>query len=252
MTEPASTRGFFGGWGDSFTAGDPDELLHIRTGIDIKVPLPGQGRTSDHRERYCIVRHLRHLHEVGLLRYPVRITKNRPGHGSPDFFIDFPNGRRVGLEHTDVGPQSYRKAEALAEPDTRVASLDLCYFTKHPRTRSVARLKKGLVPVNGRLRTPGWLDDEVESRWARFVIAGVEKKRKKLKAGGYDQCDEYELLAYDCTTLMCLDRDRGLAALRARTRGVRPFTRITIMDDSDVLYAVLPSGFARGSRGLRQ
>ena len=189
--------GFFGSWGQSFTANSVDELMEILSAIDVAVPERTRGRTSADRERYCIVKYLSYLSECNLVDFPVSVASNQPDHKSPDFFMESPKDGKVGIEHTDAAPESYQKAEAIAERDPNVMSLELSYYAKYPNIREIEDLKKGFIcsgkkPKGGRGR--GWGIGEVEDQWAEFVASAVAAKQQKVSSGNYDRCDAYELL----------------------------------------------------------
>ncbi|MBI3635219.1 MAG: hypothetical protein HY216_03230 [Candidatus Rokubacteria bacterium] len=231
--------GFFGAVGDVISASSATELLQLLKEINIDVPPRGKGRTSAHRERYCLVKYLSHLLCVGRLEFPITVRRNQPDNKSPDFLLGLVSGRTVGLEHSDAGPESYQKADAIADADSAVVFLDLPYYSKHPRIHARKSLAKGFVSAGAKLQGDGWMNDEPERQWAQFIAAAIRKKRQRIKRGHYDHCDEYELLIYDNTPTMALNYGKALLALKARVRTTKPFVRVSVLDCHQVFHDVL-------------
>lgn len=226
---------FFGAYGDSFTARDSDELREVLSGINTTVPQRSEGRTSAHRERYCVVKYLSYLLESGALDFPITVTKN-PEPRSPDFFVVSPSRGRVGIEHTDAGSEEYQHAVALAERDTSVQCLELPEYASPRQASDLQDVKRGFRKAGEKLSSSGWEDDEAEQQWAGFISDAISKKVTKATSGNYDTRASYELLIYDYTPLMALDYPKAISVLRECVVDASPFGKVTVLSTDRVLY----------------
>lgn len=91
-----------------------DDLLVKLDYLDKRVPARNQGRTTDHREHFCILRYLRRLAGEDLLSLPVTLRKPPKGQDPPDFVLEFDDGSRERFELTDGSTEKYQKRLSAA------------------------------------------------------------------------------------------------------------------------------------------
>lgn len=230
---------FFGRHGNEFTVGNRAQLAELLDTIDITVPQRSRGRTTEHRERYCIVKYLRHLGENHLLEFPLTVIKNQPGHRSPDFIARSQPTGQIGIEHTDAAPESYQKAEAIMELEPNVVGLNVSYYAANPEISTIEDLKKGFIYTGGIVKGRGWLNDEAERQWVDFIAAAIRAKEEKISAGSYDPCNGYDVIVYDNTPVQGIHYVKALAILRAQAAAFPRIRKVSVLDDRAVFYDVL-------------
>jgi len=227
------TDGFFSAQGDSFAAEDSAELRVRLDEIETTVPRRTEGRTVEHRERYCIVHYLRTLERNGLVEFPFKITKGE----SPDFRIEM-GSQTFGLEHADAG--SEENQQALTE---------------------LEKAAPGSVLEGTQIRRPGealrgrpYAGDEPERLWTDEVLTTIKKKTQLLPT--YEELPDYQLLLYDNTELGALTEwtvtelpERLARAIqewrKAESGRDRRFSRISVLRDRVLMYDVTGSAFLR-------
>lgn len=128
---------------------------------------PGRndGRTTAHRERYCLRYYL--AQEADKFAYPITVEKTE----RPDFVITDCTGRRTGVEHTDAGPEAYQRWLAQNEG----ASENLLFADGE------ARDAENRSPIE---------EAAVE------IVAAVKNKMGSINKSGYQQADAYVLMIY--------------------------------------------------------
>lgn len=147
-------------------------------------PPRNNGRTTAHRERYCLRYFLDR--EAAHFTYPIAVEKTE----RPDFVITDKTGRRIGVEHTDAGSEAFQRwlsqTENGAPPAEHAPAAG-------PKTR---------------------LFDQA----ATEVVRALEHKTASINKHGYQDADEYVLLIYVLSTVPVLydgDIDEILARLPA-------------------------------------
>ena len=223
--------GFFGARGDSFAAKDPAELRARLDQLETTVPRRTEGRTSEHRERYCIVHYLRTLERNGLVEFPFKITKGE----SPDFRVET-GCQLFGLEHADAGNEEFQAA--------------VTHWEKAPEGSELEdhRIRKPGEPS----QDPGYIGDEPERLWTAEVLTAIQKKAELLPK--YEALPDYQLLLYDNTEVLHVTGwsvtelpERLAAAIhewrQAEPAGDRSFSRISVLRDRVLMYDVTGSPF---------
>lgn len=204
-----------------------DDLLAKLDELDAEVPARNEGRRTEHREHYAIVRFLRFLAgERDLLPLPVTLRMAAKGQDPPDFTLEWPGGRRETIEHTDGSTKEYQQ-----------------------RLSEAARTgEQGLIlPVD--INTPR---REAAVMWADILFRSFLAKAEDLRRGGFS-IDH--LLIYDLTGLnLLLPLETGAPLLRNRIEGwlrreqpAHRFARVSILRDLALLFDLL--GEARLLRG---
>lgn len=217
---------FFGSLGNSFVAASDHEIRSLLSQVDATVPQRTQGRTRDHRERYCIVHYLRTLEQNGLLQYPFKLTK---GEG-PDFTVEM-GSQQFGLEVTEAGSPEHQRATTELEKSPQGSLLE----------GNVVRAPG--EPLSGR----PYVGDEPERLWTAQVLAAIQKKTEQLST--YQDLPDYQLLIYDNTefvvltgwTVTELPARLATAVQEWRDAGLKPgrhFSRYSILRDRVLMYDI--------------
>lgn len=149
-------------------------VQHLASFLDLtfskkgKWHLPGRnaGRTTAHRERYC----LRYYLAVNRnnFRYPIEIRKTE----RPDFLIVQGDGRTIGIEHTDAGPEEYQ------------------------RWLGMTGLKDGTFMVLQREHTKHYTRDRGSREAALDFQDALTNKLTIINKSGYRRADELVLVMY--------------------------------------------------------
>jgi uncharacterized protein len=190
-----------------------DDLLSSLDRFEQRVPARHEGRTSDHREHFCILRYLRFLAGEDLLPLPVTLRKPPKGQDPPDFVLELPDGRQETFELTEGSTQEYQRRLSVA-----------------------SRTEDGLVLPIG-INTP---EKEAAQLWAETVFSSFLKKTEGLMHGRYNLD---HLLIYDLTGLgLLLPLESGAPILKHKLQEwytkVNPayrFRRISILRDLALL-----------------
>ena len=169
------THPFFGSLGDSIEASNKAELLNVLSHIDINVPAKRKKRdadgklrkesvrTTDDRERYCLVAYLIALAGNDLLQFPLKVSKEE----SPDFLITSEK-TALGVELTDATSTDCQREMAETEDDTEIE-----------------------------LDGDGWVGKLPERQWVSEVLEAVEKKTRILNQPHYNLVQNNCLLIHD-------------------------------------------------------
>ncbi len=214
---------FFASLGNGLTAGSDRKIRDLLSQVDADVPSRVERRTSDDRERYCIVHYLRALERAGLIRYPFKLTKSE----SPDFQVEM-GSQLFGLEVTEAGSEEHQQAM------TRLARSPVGSLLEDNVVRGP---KEPLV-------TPPYVGDDEAQLWTAQVLVAIQKKAKLLF--DYQDLPEYQLLIYDNTGLgswTVTDWPARLAhaihaSEQAVPNSVRRFSNYSILRDRVLMYDV--------------
>lgn len=206
--------------GSSIRFENRDLLLETLDRLDQQVPARHEGRTTDHREHFCITRYLSFLAGEDLLPLPVTLRKPPKGEDPPDFVLDWPDGREETFGLTDGSTREYQKR--LMETSKDEESL--------------------VLPVD--INTP---EKEASQLWAETLFSAFLAKTEKLRRGRF-KIDH--LLIYDLTglgLLVPLERGGSILQLRirewqARETPVHRFKRVSVLRDSALLLDVGGTG----------
>jgi len=201
--------------GDSVKLANRDELLETLDRLDQPVPARHEGRTTDQREHFVMLRYLRFLAGEDLLPLPVTLRKTPRNQDPPDFVLEWPKGQTETFEITDGSTHDYQKR--LSE------------------TSGTAEL---VLPVD--INTP---EKDAAQLWAEILFSAFLRKAEMLKIGHFDL---NHLIIYDLTGLgLLLPLERGAPALRqriqewyAREKPAHRFGRISVLRDLALLLDV--------------
>lgn len=180
------------------------------------------GRRHYHEERYSLGLYLLALAEHELLTYPLRVAQGE----SPDFMLTWPSGELAGLEITRATEQWLQRAMTASEKE-------------YERRRvEVASPGEKLEPVCIPLSQAGWRDDEAEVEWCSLIRKAIEQKLAKLPNSR--PASHYDLLIYDDTPFLAVDRRKVLAAINRWARNLNEkmptFGKISVIISLDVLF----------------
>ncbi|MEM7482580.1 MAG: nucleotidyltransferase domain-containing protein [Acidobacteriota bacterium] len=212
-------------------AAETGQELRAKLGtLDISVPRQTEGRTTEARERYCIVHYLRTLETHGLVDFPLRISQGE----SPDCDV-IAGSNRFGLEIVEVISQEFARARTKLEEAPEGSLLE----------GTTVRLPG--IAMDG----PIAFGDEPERRWTAEALASVMKKSTKLK--DYRAFPAYRLLLYDnsewrVSTAWTVHElpARLAAAIReepALQSNAREFSEVSVLRDRVLLFDVTGSGY---------
>src|SRR6185312_3755702 len=99
----------------AFSSDTAEDFVRQLICTNIRVPRVGDGRTSQHRERYVMARFLATAYTQGLIDVPISIN-HRDNTGNPDFLLSF-GGTEIGAECVEVVPQEWYAIEAIRRRD---------------------------------------------------------------------------------------------------------------------------------------
>ena len=204
--------------GDSIDFADRDQLLEALDRLDQPVPARHEGRSTEDRERFVMLRYLRVLAGADAFELPATLVKHPDGaNRPPDFVVRWPkNDAEESFELTDGSTEDYQ--EKLTAASTDITAL--------------------VLPVD--IQTP---EREAAQLWARTLFAAFRRKAESLACGRYDLD---HLLIYDLTGLgLLLPLERGAPLLTtrirewlARTKPEHYFRRVSVVRDLALLLDV--------------
>lgn len=164
------------------------ELQKKLRGIDITVPPRGEGRKSEHCERWSICHFLASMSESEKLSYPLHIVK-RPQNNSPDYQLIM--GKiNIGIEVTEAIPEDLAQFEAKNQN----VIIDLSLFKPDMKPKSTKELRS---IANSKTHGEGWDGEEQEIDWAKTIYKSIDKKTNKLKEPHFEKFTHNWLLIYD-------------------------------------------------------
>lgn len=231
---------FFGEHGDRIKFYDSNDLTIKLSQLDCTVPGRTKGRTSAHRERYCLKLYLLHQAKLRLLKFPLRVTKTE----APDFIISNAQNLRTGLEITEAGTEEYQRAMTELE--------------KSPVGTVLESGTNKLVKKGERLIGEGWNGDSVEREWVPVIIRAIVNKFSSLNKQHFQLAEINELLIYDNSHLaVMLDFNKALSFLRANILEVvtdvnfkKKFHIISIIHSQDYLGIISLGDKANGKNKI--
>jgi len=159
---------FFQKYGDKIEFGSAKDLRIKFSEINCSVPEATKGRTTDHRERYCLKYYLEELVKKEKLTFPLKVKKEE----SPDFLITMDNGVKIGLEVTEGTTPEYQRK--IKEFEKRFKKNGIGYEFIGP-----------------------WVDGAPECKWTEIIVMRIKEKLQKLNQSHFKSANRYELLIYD-------------------------------------------------------
>jgi uncharacterized protein len=198
--------------GDSIRFEDRDDLIEKLDRLDRRVPARHEGRTTDHREHFCIIRYLHFLAGEDLLPIPVTLRRTAEGQDPPDFILEWTDGRKETFELTDGSTQEYQRMLAAASgTDALVLPVDI-----------------------------NTLDKDAADQWADILFGSFLSKAECLINGRFSLD---HLVLYDLTGLgLIVPLDSGAPMLRrkiqewhTRVKPAHRFGRVSVLRDLALL-----------------
>lgn len=186
---------FFQKYGDEIEFVSAKDLRIKFSEINCSVPEATKGRTTDHRERYCLKYYLEELVKKEKLTFPLKVKKEE----SPDFLITMDNGVKIGLEVTEGTTPEYQ--------------------------RKIKEFEKNGIEYEF---IGSWVDNEPECKWTEIIVMRIKEKLEKLNQSRFKSANRYELLIYDNNDLTLPVRiEEALPMLRKKLCDVlRNFKKI--------------------------
>ena len=192
----------------TFAAQNPNAFVRHLLSTDVRVPRVGNGRTSQHRERYVMARFLATAYTQGLIEFPIAID-HRDNTGNPDFSLSF-GGAEIGAECVEVVAQEWYAIEAIRRrdfPDTMTF-----YHRFEPRSHVYSKTEKANI-ASGSALGSGWAGDDPEREWANAHAYFIEDKIQKLRKGNYQPLERVWLVMQDEWRVPVTTEDEKLLAL---------------------------------------
>lgn len=192
-----------------------DELHERLLAIPADVPPRGQGRTSEHVERYVVRDLLWTLaNETTLLRYPLSIKKAE----RPDFDLRAA-GVSIGTEITESIPPNLAQAYEIQNKHYQNRALDASLF-QWGAPKMTSKEIRAVLEGQG-AHTPGWAFGSENEEWASLIAEAVRFKAEKLNDATYRRQDQNWLAVYDNTPQPALDLGRATRNLSERLAAMR-------------------------------
>lgn len=185
---------FFGQYGDEIEFKNQSELIEKLSNIDCSVPARTQGRKTSHRERYCLKIYLTQLSQNGILKFPLKITKEE----APDFLILY-CGETIALEVTDASTEDYQQA--------------MTELAKSPQGTVLEMGTNKLVKPGEELIGEGWKGNSVEIEWVDIILNSIKNKTESLNQPHFKTANKNELLIYNNSHLSAMLRVKDAAPL---------------------------------------
>lgn len=198
-------------------------LLQLLGAIDISVPPRGEGRTSDHCERWSICRFLATYADSELLEFPLRLEKRE----RPDFLVSLPH-EDVGIEVTEAVPADWARVAAHSQKQDGDDVAFLHRFRPGENLRSVDEVKR---IATGASWGAAWAGDSPERDWAEAMVHFVMQKVKTFAKPGFGRFASNWLLIYDNWPLPDVDRASAAGYFMRRLLDLNqslPFERIFV------------------------
>lgn len=191
-----------------FTAETADAFVRQLVCMNVRVPLVGDGRTSQHRERYVMARFLATVYTQGIIEVPISV-EHRDNTGNPDFCMSFGN-TVLGAECVEVVPQEWYAIEAIRRRDFSGAMTFAHRF--EPKKHMYSESQKKAI-ASGSASGPGWNGDDPEREWAIAHAYFIEDKVQKLRKGNYKPLDRVWLVMQDEWRVPVTSDDEKMLAL---------------------------------------
>ena len=183
-----------------FEVSSSNDLICKLHSYDTSVPQRGQGRKTEHTERWVTCRFLRAIADTPLLSYPLRVESR----DKPDLVLEIKTRepKQIGIEITEAVPQVYANLEAnfvqsgdstgihhVPENKFSVQRLPKKEFKKLiEESRKINEGKKYPRPIMG---------DAIVQNWKEAILGTVEKKVDGFNKPCF-KCYRYNwLLIYD-------------------------------------------------------
>ncbi|MCG8426999.1 MAG: hypothetical protein MI754_06555 [Chromatiales bacterium] len=170
--------------------------------IDITVPPRHEGRTTEDRERWSILRFLATLNQQERIDFPLSLTKRE----RPDFHIRIA-GRDWGVEITEAIPTDYAKALAIAanlDPDVVI---DRSLF-KFGEKKSIEEILE--IIESSKLTDCSWVSEHAAQDFASAIQTIVSNKTEKFRKAGFEKFQTNILLIYENMPVPKLERRSAL------------------------------------------
>jgi len=193
--------------------------------IDTTVPLRTEGRTTQHTERYAVVRLLTVVLR-GEFKYPVALVHR----DRPDFLLSL-GDTDIGIEHTEAVLENEAHSSALRESgfgaEVQFLSRALPGEPKRSRKELIEELELNKAGN-------GWGGDSVEREWAAAMLHAAQRKIEALNSPGFDRFEQNWLLIYDNCPLPALHEDEAAPILHQsfqRYSAFEQFDHIFVLSD---------------------
>lgn len=230
---------FFEQYGNEIEFKNDSDVNEKFSSIDCSVPKKTQGRTSDHKERFCIKIYLMALCLNKLLRFPLRIKKSE----APDFLI-LSNNQTIALEVTEATTEDFQCADTELEKSPEGTMLENSFLKFENSSLPKGEYKKALRKPGEKLIGDAWVGDSLEREWVNIIISAIDKKIHKLNEPHFKTANRYELLIYE-SQVVGLVIDKALPLLNDAIHKKfhlasfeRNFDSISVIYNDQLLYDI--------------
>lgn len=233
---------FFGQFGNTITASNKTTFLSKLATVDITVPSRVDGRRTEHREKYCIVKYMEFLADKNLFNYPLILEKGE----SPDFLLTFENTKTIGIEHRDVGSASFQAAMTALARAPEGTRLETDSFNALNLTPNRNNIEVALIHIGKQSRSKGVAGDRWEEEWSELVHQGIKEKSKLLNEPHFRAAEHYELILYDNTHVGYMNKSKAISLLQCcidddhELHGFAKFyKKISVIHHTEIYYDIL-------------
>ena len=183
-------------------AASPEELLKALKGSGQSVPYRGCGRDKTHTEAWSTSRLLASIARTDLLEYPLACDTAT---NKPDLKLYLP-GRSIGIEITEMVPENYAQAVAIANREFDVAFIEPGLFPWGAPKLTGAEIRAMLSRMQTEFTASPSVGDAPAYEWATAVRDTLLTKLKKINFPEYMEFPDYWLATYDNLPLSGLNR----------------------------------------------
>lgn len=209
------------------TAADYSDLVAQLAADHPHVNLRGKGRNKGQSEEWVSRRLIPTLAKLGRLAFPLAIDPS----DRPDLRISSADAE-IGIEVTEIVPQAFAEADAIANKCYPGAVVDRSLFRWGARF-TPQQIHEHLSRSTG-LTGPPWVGDSCEREWAAAANETIRTKTTKLNQHGFVHFSKNWLAAYASAPEPSLNLEHGSGFLDSPSAvgGPRTFDLVLLLTDT--------------------
>jgi hypothetical protein len=178
--------------GDLFEIKTETDLSKIRNFLILNLNIASRKEWHELFSFYiCVCFQLKN----SLLIYPINSEKSE----SPDFILTTNDKSKIGVEVTELSPQSLKEAEASLAKMPLGSFIDMTKCSKDKKLREIK--EKVLHSPNERLESAGLGDDGFNKLYLQYLIERLNKKLIKLNKENYQIFQSNQIIIDDTVGL---------------------------------------------------
>lgn len=211
----------------SWLALSPDDIEPMSRQIDVEVPERGDGRTSDHTERYCLARLLHHVSQR--LDFPLMAVHT----DKPDFLLVSPL-QRIGVEHVEAVPEDIAEADFLRG---KGHGPEMWYSQRAKvgeKRKSSERIKREIEKNDS---GEGWVGDTAARDTAEAIVHFATRKAETCSKDDFRRFDKNWLVIYNNWPGVALDLRKAIELARPGLIAAGVFScfdLVAVIDSSEI------------------